>query len=78
MSSHSAAYLATAADGAWLRSGPEGPGPNTSVAASRWLQIAPSDVTSVAAANAPRDFGTRALAPQLSGQAVRRTNRIGP
>jgi len=39
---------------------------NTSVAASRWLQIAPSDVTSVAAANAPHDFGTQALALQLS------------
>lgn len=56
----------TAAGSARLRSGAEAPRPNTSVAASRWLQLAPSDVTSVAAANAPRDFGTRALALQLS------------
>jgi len=33
----------TAAGSARLRSGPEGPRLNTSVAASRWLQIAPSE-----------------------------------
>src|SRR5688572_23850450 len=57
-----------------LRSGAEAPGPNSTRAVSRQLQITPCCPAVCVATAAPRDFGTWALAVQLSAHAVSRTD----